>query len=436
MRQLLLLLVCVGPFLCESCFAQSSRVYELRLDKSKVETNAYWFYKIYYGKDVVPGFLSRSTVLELYGVYHSRLANDSRILFFQAEGKTEIVERMRANQEIKLANLVPKCLEELGPEGQLLIMQHSNRGQLKHYAKRKGLQLDSSFLSNPKLRSELGVTAERYRMVEDELNEVRTRIYGSFKAKLSELQQKNLKAVEEVLDASQRMRFKNRFGEPIQWLRQELGNESFKNLLGMLNNSESGPRIRPRNQSVTREMRDNFESPDEFENENTPVVGYFLYSVLRSPFFHREMEFTQGQESQLSELLASWRESVFITMQFHKQRIQELLDGKAKYPDDLKEILLPHQLEWLPTCELQLYTAKHLFSFGLLAPTVIEAFELSPEQQKKLKTLANEYEKSYARLSGDLKKRLAIVLSGVFARSIKILDARQRERYKLLTGLR
>ena len=241
----------------------------------------------------------------------------------------------------------------------------------------------------------------------------------------------------QVLTSGQRSRFKNVFGKPLDWERLTYTNSAFDDTMALLaleNGSyESG--LKPRNGLVTQEMLETYDTPDEFEREGIEIVGYFLYLILGSPFFYQEMELSGDQVAELAQLRTDWRGELLITSKFQDERLKELIAGKATYPDEVKKILLGHQIDWLPTCELQLLTASFRSSFGLLHPAVIEGFSIDKDQQRELQGMAKKYQQAFEKMTLSLQADLSRASHAVYRESYAILTAKQAKHYSLITGI-
>ena len=430
--------------LAVSAFGQNAdSVFELRIDgqfDASDETNLKWYGLIRRHLQNDPGLFhaNPANVVKWSEVESEHRTLEVLMVFAKSQEQDGLkAERYRARMDELLAEHVPPVLEQLGPEGRLILVQRNNLEKLKTSSQLRGFQDDPTFLADPRLRDKLGVTDAQYEPINQGLLEARKKVFEEYFAQFETTGEEHLERLLEVLTGRQRTRFKNLFGQPLEWERltatNHLRDQTLADLL--MKNAKNVGELCPRDGSVSQEMLATFESADQYEQEGIEVIDFFLFSFLRSPLCQREMELSGKQISQLRQLENDWRENALITARFRDERLIELLNGQATYPDAMKSILLTHQLSWLASIELQLYTSDYRSSFGLLHPAVVKEFGIGREQQRELQELAKRYQRAFQALSVGLNADLSQALRAIYGDSLEILTAAQKRRYGLITGV-
>ena len=414
----------------------SDSIFKLRIEGDFVGSNEKWFYLIQNQIKVEAGLFSQESMWNFYSVSLKidALMVESQVRKFQ--GNHEEAARLQKKYNKLLDLHVPLILEELGTQGQLHLVQAQNRDELKNFARFDRHLDDPTFLAVRRLRKKLGVTQKQYQPIQKKLFKTRREILEKSKKEFDTLRDEHLKRTIQVLNSRQKKLFKQLIGKPLRWERLAIANESFEHSIAVLGQpAKYHSVLLPKNKSVEWKMLKDLKEPKDFEKKKIELVSYLLFRILASNFFREEMEVTDEQARKFHQLINEWRESAVISGKFRKQRMESLIKREAKYPGKLKAIILSHQLKWLKTSELQLYTARFRFSFGLLHPAMVKELKLDVDQQEALKTLSTKYQQSLTKLTNRLNTKISQATRSIYAESFKILTEKQKKQYELITGI-
>ncbi len=424
-------------FVPSTVFGQNAdSIFKLRIEGEFVGSNEAWFRLIDDNLKAEAGLFSPESMQNFNLVRQKVNALVLQFKLEELQGNHEAAARLEKQCNDLWDLHVPRMLDELGTQGQLHLVQTHNRNELKHFARLRQHSDDPTFLADLRLQKKLGVTEKQYRPIQKKLFNARREILEKHRKEFDDLRDEHLSRTVRVLSSRQKKHFERLIGKPLHWERLAIANESFAKSFVRLGKPIKYHRVLlPKNNSFDSKTLKKLKEPEDLKKKKIEVVSYFLFRILASNFFRGEMEVTNEQAQRLNQLLDKWRESAVISDKFRMHRMESLIKLQAKYSEKLTAIILPHQLKWLKTCELQLYAARFRFSFGLLHPAITKELEIEADQQRELKRLSNAYQQSLTKLTNRMGKKISQAMRVIYAGSFKILTEKQKKQYELITGI-
>lgn len=244
-------------------------------------------------------------------------------------------------------------------------------------------------------------------------------------AEMDRLLQQHWKNLLGTLNDSQRDLATDLVGSPVSWFRCVGVNK--------LRNSESssgGEVILPGNfaGSTTPDGRSILQlNPQELEKRGIIPLHSHICEMLKNPFCWDELEMTNQQRKSCREFDLA---KVLALPDYAGNRIRALVAGDAELPEQVNELVTPHQQELFRQMEVQILGGKYESSVCLLMPEVIEKLSITLSQKRQIESMSRSFVLKMDPLERKLKGKRIIILEEFRNEILKILTEEQRLVFK------
>jgi hypothetical protein len=268
----------------------------------------------------------------------------------------------------------------------------------------------------------------QFKRLKDRLESNNKKRHDQLAEKLKPLLKEHFEAVQAELDSAQKTQFLDWFGDLTLFESLSTSDQHKDFILDVSQNQELGA------SGGTLTRRIGTINPDQPTSIRKDLeIDSLLYKALTMANFEKQLALSPDQTKQLDSRLHG------NDVRLHKvhrrsERILAILKDEWEVPDWLDEILLKHQKTWLRQFEFQVYNMPYADSFGVLNPDVSEALELTPEQAKRIKELAQNYRTKIADLVRRTDQAIAQEEKEVRAKMMNLLKPEQMLQYRRWFG--
>jgi Spy/CpxP family protein refolding chaperone len=177
-----------------------------------------------------------------------------------------------------------------------------------------------------------------------------------------------------------------------------------------------------------------------------------MLNILHGEKFQKEFNLTEEQKSKLAaiekDVQATIKKHLADAKPASREEVQRAIgeiNGKVqeKLSAGIKQILQPPQMERLKEIRLQVMGAR-----ALLTPDIAKALNLTDQQKKQIRTLAEEGQKAVRELTGgqDLspeerrakaaenQEKIKKAIANFQEKALLVLTPQQREQFKKMSG--
>ena len=369
-------------------------------------------------------------------------AKDNLILLSQPDPQTEKNEELLSTNILRKRMVINELIETIGQENTLRLIQVDNFRYLKSYCVEKRL-FDPTFLSVPFFHRSLGLDEKQTSQLREidrreshEKEEAMEALYMEAK----DLNLEKYEKLKKILNPKQRDIYSKLIGRPLNWARLVSTDENFAQSIGECYNAnpdkDGFSTLFPTSVKFgVEQLVELRKKSKSYDSINIDHFDYVVFSLLRSNFFKKEMELTESQQEDLDVFLKNVRSKSVISNRLAPQAIRQLVSNDRKYCENLVDILLPSQIEWLKEIELQFRTGLHRETFALTHPLLKKRLELTDIQERKLVEIARSYQSSFSDLQKSCTLEVIKVALENAQHKIDILEKDDKVRFLRLLGV-